>query len=95
MLFYFLFPVSAVEKKIPARGKDLVVTDLNISIPKGTYARIAPRSGLPLKHWIDVGAGVIDASWGDTVQPIDDLRCFSDLQSPISDLRSQKKSVIA
>ncbi|RYR25415.1 hypothetical protein Ahy_B02g059140 [Arachis hypogaea] len=50
---------SAVDTKIPARGKDLVATNLSISIPEGTYARIAPRSGLPLKHWIDVGAGVI------------------------------------
>ncbi|KAL1348633.1 deoxyuridine 5'-triphosphate nucleotidohydrolase [Arachis hypogaea] len=54
---------SAVETKIPARGKALVATDLSISIPEGTYARIAPRSGLALKHSIDVGAGVIDADY--------------------------------
>ncbi|QHN77090.1 Deoxyuridine 5'-triphosphate nucleotidohydrolase [Arachis hypogaea] len=51
----------AVETKIPARGNDLVATDLSISIPEGTYSHITPRSGLPLKHWINVGAGVIDA----------------------------------
>ncbi|KMZ64842.1 dUTP diphosphatase [Zostera marina] len=54
---------SAVETKIPARGKALVPTDLSIAIPKGTYARIAPRSGLAWKHSIDVGAGVIDADY--------------------------------
>ncbi|XP_016177828.2 deoxyuridine 5'-triphosphate nucleotidohydrolase, partial [Arachis ipaensis] len=54
---------SAVETKILARGKALVATDLSISIPEGTYARIAPRSGLALKHSIDVGAGVIDADY--------------------------------
>ena len=35
-------------------------TDLSIAIPKDTYARIAPRSGLAWKHFIDVGAGVVD-----------------------------------
>ncbi|MDC1215658.1 dUTP diphosphatase [bacterium] len=45
---------------IPARGKGLVKTDLSIAIPKDTYARVAPRSGLAWKHFIDVGAGVVD-----------------------------------
>ncbi|KAK7305584.1 hypothetical protein VNO77_43490 [Canavalia gladiata] len=54
---------SAAESKVPARGKALIPTDLSISIPEGTYARIAPRSGLALKHSIDVGAGVIDADY--------------------------------
>ncbi|GFS46502.1 similar to DUTP-PYROPHOSPHATASE-LIKE 1 [Actinidia rufa] len=49
--------------KVPARGKTLVPTDLSIAIPEGTYARIAPRSGLAWKHSIDVGAGVIDADY--------------------------------
>ena len=35
-------------------------TDLSIAIPKDTYARVAPRSGLAWKHFIDVGAGVVD-----------------------------------
>ncbi|CAN6463324.1 unnamed protein product [Victoria cruziana] len=54
---------SAVETIVPARGKALVATDLSIAIPEGTYARIAPRSGLAWKHSIDVGAGVIDADY--------------------------------
>ncbi|KAL5704569.1 dUTP diphosphatase [Ranunculus cassubicifolius] len=54
---------SAVEIVVPARGKSLIPTDLSISIPEGTYARIAPRSGLTWKHSIDVGAGVIDADY--------------------------------
>ncbi|WVZ60046.1 hypothetical protein U9M48_010116 [Paspalum notatum var. saurae] len=54
---------SAAEMVVPARGKALVPTDLSIAIPEGTYARIAPRSGLALKHSIDVGAGVIDADY--------------------------------
>ncbi|XP_042519438.1 deoxyuridine 5'-triphosphate nucleotidohydrolase [Macadamia integrifolia] len=54
---------SAMETKVPVRGKALVPTDLSIAIPEGTYARIAPRSGLTWKHSIDVGAGVIDADY--------------------------------
>ncbi|GLU04421.1 hypothetical protein SLE2022_215710 [Rubroshorea leprosula] len=54
---------SATDTKVPARGKALVPTDLSISIPEGTYARVAPRSGLAWKHSIDVGAGVIDADY--------------------------------
>ncbi|KAG6674960.1 hypothetical protein I3842_15G074100 [Carya illinoinensis] len=54
---------SATEVKVPARGKALVPTDLSIAVPEGTYARVAPRSGLAWKHSIDVGAGVIDADY--------------------------------
>ncbi|KAG1334147.1 Deoxyuridine 5'-triphosphate nucleotidohydrolase [Cocos nucifera] len=54
---------SAAEGNVPARGKALIPTDLSIAIPEGTYARIAPRSGLAWKHSIDVGAGVIDADY--------------------------------
>ena len=48
---------------IPAGGKGLVPTGLSISFPAGLYARIAPRSGLALKKFIDVGAGVVDADY--------------------------------
>ena len=54
---------SAVDIVVPARGKALVGTQLSISIPSGTYGRIAPRSGLAAKHFIDVGAGVIDEDY--------------------------------
>ncbi|KAB1220575.1 Deoxyuridine 5'-triphosphate nucleotidohydrolase [Morella rubra] len=54
---------SAAEVKVPARGKAMVPTDLSIAIPEGTYARVAPRSGLAWKHSIDVGASVIDAEY--------------------------------
>ncbi|KEZ44209.1 DUTP diphosphatase [Scedosporium apiospermum] len=48
---------------IPSRGKALVDTDISMAIPAGTYGRIAPRSGLASKHFIDTGAGVIDADY--------------------------------
>jgi dUTP pyrophosphatase len=48
---------------IKAGGKGIVKTDLSIACPPGTYARIAPRSGLAVKKFIDVGAGVVDADY--------------------------------
>jgi len=41
----------------------VVKTDLAIAIPHGTYARVAPRSGLAVKNFIDTGAGVIDEDY--------------------------------
>jgi len=54
---------AAVHKIIPVGQRALVPTDLSIACPPGTYARIAPRSGLAYKKGIDVGAGVIDADY--------------------------------
>ncbi|XRM39839.1 Deoxyuridine 5'-triphosphate nucleotidohydrolase [Aspergillus tubingensis] len=54
---------SAKETVIPAKGKALVDTGIAIAVPEGTYGRIAPRSGLASKHFIDTGAGVIDADY--------------------------------
>ena len=34
-----------------------------LSFPVGLYARIAPRSGLALKKFIDVGAGVVNSDY--------------------------------
>lgn len=46
---------SAVDCVVPARGKSLVDTGLVIELPEGCYGRIAPRSGLAVKNFIDVG----------------------------------------
>ena len=54
---------SAYEYVVPARGKELIKTDLQVEVPDGTYGRVAPRSGLAWKNYIDVGAGVIDADY--------------------------------
>ena len=43
--------------------KNLVKTDLQMAIPETCYGRIAPRSGLAWKNFIDTGAGVIDADY--------------------------------
>lgn len=58
------FDLSSAEKTIiPAGGRGIVKTDLSIACPPGTYGRVAPRSGLAVKKFIDVGAGVIDADY--------------------------------
>lgn len=54
---------SAADCVVPARGKAVVPTDLAIAIPPGTYARVAPRSGLAVKHFIDTAAGVVDEDY--------------------------------
>lgn len=48
---------------IPAMGQGLVSTDISFTVPVGTYGRIAPRSGLAVKHGIQAGAGVIDRDY--------------------------------
>lgn len=54
---------SAYDYSVPARGKQLVKTDIQVELPEGSYGRIAPRSGLAVKNFIDVGAGVVDEDY--------------------------------
>ncbi|OQV14955.1 Deoxyuridine 5'-triphosphate nucleotidohydrolase, mitochondrial [Hypsibius exemplaris] len=54
---------SAYEYEIAPQDKCVVLTDLQIAVPEGCYGRVAPRSGLAVKHFIDVGAGVVDADY--------------------------------
>lgn len=54
---------SAYDYTIPSMEKALVKTDIQIAVPSGCYGRVAPRSGLAVKHFIDVGAGVIDEDY--------------------------------
>lgn len=41
----------------------VVSTGIQVALPDGTYGRVAPRSGLAVKHGLDVGAGVIDPDY--------------------------------
>ena len=54
---------SAEETVVPAKGKTVVKTGISIATLEGCYGRIAPRSGLAVKRYIDVGAGVIDSDY--------------------------------
>ena len=61
---------------VPVHGKCLVKTALQIALPSCCYGRIAPRSGLTIKKFIDVGAGVVDTNYRGEVGVI--LFNFSD-----------------
>lgn len=51
---------ASEDATVAARGRGVVATDISVRIPEGTYARIAPRSGLAVKKGIQTGAGVVD-----------------------------------
>ena len=58
------FGVTSCETvAIPAGERRSISTGIAIACPDGSYARIAPRSGLSIKHSLDIGAGVIDADY--------------------------------
>ncbi|KAG7483039.1 deoxyuridine 5' [Solea senegalensis] len=54
---------SAYDYTIAPMDKAIVKTDIQIAVPHGCYGRVAPRSGLAVKHFIDVGAGVVDEDY--------------------------------
>ena len=56
--------LCAVERvTLAPGGRAAVRTGLAVSIPEGFYGRVAPRSGMAVRHGIDVLAGVIDADY--------------------------------
>lgn len=73
---------SAEERVVPSKGKVIVPTKLAITVPFGSYGRIAPRSGLASKHFIDVGAGVIDHDYTGEVGVL--LFNFSDVDYKVA-----------
>lgn len=65
------YDLQSVESCVILPGKRAVVaTGLSIELPPGVYGRIAPRSGLAVKHGIDVGAGVVDADYRGEVKVV-------------------------
>jgi dUTP pyrophosphatase len=54
---------SAHDIIVSKHNKACIFTDLSIIIPNGCYGRIAPRSGLAINNFIDVGGGVIDPDY--------------------------------
>lgn len=58
---------STTDVDIEPSTATLIPTDISIQVPKGTYARIAPRSSLALKG-LDTMAGVIDADYTGNVK---------------------------
>jgi dUTP pyrophosphatase len=55
---------SSEDTVVPCQaGRALVSTGITVVLPPGVYGRVAPRSGLAVKHCINVGAGVIDPDY--------------------------------
>ena len=54
---------ASTSSTIPPGNRKIIPTGLQIACQHGTYGRIAPRSGLTVKHGINVGAGVIDPDY--------------------------------
>lgn len=46
---------SAYDYTVSKQGKEIIDTGIKIELPEGCYGRIAPRSGLAAKNFIDVG----------------------------------------
>ena len=46
-----------------AGGRAALRTGLSVALPRGFYGRVAPRSGLAVRHGLDVLAGVIDSDY--------------------------------
>ena len=58
------YDLSTTETAVaPAHGKCLVKIGLAIAKPPGCYGRVAPRSGLAIKKFIDMEARVIDSDY--------------------------------
>ena len=58
---------SAYKYTIPAGGKAAIDTDIKISLPNGTYGRIAALSSLAFIHHISVGNSVLDKDYNGNI----------------------------
>jgi dUTP pyrophosphatase len=58
------YDLFSIDNYIVLPGHRVVVaTGISVQLPPGTYGRIAPRSGLAVKHGLDTLAGVIDPDY--------------------------------
>lgn len=61
---------SCEDVVVPPGGRSVVSTGLILVMPPGCYGRIAPRAGLAVKFFIDVGAGVIHPDYRGVVSVV-------------------------
>ena len=65
------YDLTSIDHAVIKPGeRALISTGLGIQVPPGWYGRIAPRSGLAVKHGIDVLAGVVDADFTGEVKVV-------------------------
>ena len=65
---YDLYSTDSVV--VPPTHRALVGTGIAMVLPNGVYGRVAPRSGLAVKHGIQVGAGVVDPDYTGEVKVV-------------------------
>ena len=61
---------SAYEYFIAPGDRCLIPSDISIELPAGCYGRIAPRSGLAMRHCLHTLGGVIDGDFRGNIQII-------------------------
>ena len=65
------YDLCSIDSYVVLPGRRVVVsTGITIQLPAGTYGRIAPRSGLAVKHGLDTLAGVIDPDYTGEVKVV-------------------------
>lgn len=65
------YDLFSIDNYVVLPGRRVVVsTGISINLPPGTYGRIAPRSGLAVKHGLDTLAGVIDPDYTGEVKVV-------------------------
>ena len=65
------YDLHSTEGYVILPGQRAVVsTGLSFELPSGVYGRVAPRSGLAVKHGLQVGAGVVDPDYTGEVKVV-------------------------
>jgi dUTP pyrophosphatase len=65
------YDLYSTDSYVVLPGRRVVVsTGISLHFPPGTYGRIAPRSGLAVKHGLDTLAGVIDPDYTGEVKVV-------------------------
>ena len=65
------YDLFSIDSYVVLPGCRVVVsTGIAVQLPPGTYGRIAPRSGLAVKHGLDTLAGVIDPDYQGEVKVV-------------------------
>lgn len=65
------YDLFSTDSYVVLPGRRVVVsTGITVQLPPGTYGRVAPRSGLAVKHGLDTLAGVIDPDYTGEVKVV-------------------------
>lgn len=65
------YDLYSTDNYVVLAGRRVVVsTGISVTLPPGCYGRIAPRSGLAVKHGLETLAGVIDPDYTGEVKVV-------------------------